>query len=122
MGEDDEVAGPLAQVCTAFLDHLGAERALATNTLLAYRRDLRRYTRHLTGLGVVYLARVDRAQVGGFLQVLREGDEDHVPLSAASAGRALAAVRGLHRFAVREGWADHDPARYCSEKHQAIAS
>ncbi|RKS09747.1 integrase/recombinase XerD [Nocardiopsis sp. Huas11] len=110
MGEDVEVAGPLAQVSTAFLDHLGAERALATNTLLAYRRDLRRYTRHLTGRGVVYLADVDRAQVGGFLQVLREGDEDHVPLSAASAGRALAAVRGLHRFAVREGWADHDPA------------
>ncbi|MFE3457164.1 site-specific tyrosine recombinase XerD [Nocardiopsis aegyptia] len=116
MGEDAgaagaaEVAAPLAEVSSAFLDHLSAERALADNTLLAYRRDLRRYTRHLTAAGVAYLADVDGARVGRFLQVLREGDEEHVPLSAASAGRALAAVRGLHRFAVREGWADHDPA------------
>ncbi|WP_304454321.1 site-specific tyrosine recombinase XerD [Nocardiopsis sp. YSL2] len=110
MGEDAGVAAPLAEVSSAFLDHLSAERALATNTLLAYRRDLRRYTRHLTGAGVAYLADVDGSRVGGFLQVLREGDEEHAPLSAASAGRALAAVRGLHRFAVREGWADHDPA------------
>jgi integrase/recombinase XerD len=113
VGEDAgaaEVAGPLVQVSAAFLDHLSAERALAANTLLAYRRDLRRYTRHLTGLGVGDLAGVGRAQVGGFLQVLREGDDEHPPLSAASAGRALAAVRGLHRFAVREGWAEHDPA------------
>ncbi|GAB2499583.1 site-specific tyrosine recombinase XerD [Nocardiopsis aegyptia] len=113
MGEDAEaaeVAAPLAEVSSAFLDHLSAERALADNTLLAYRRDLRRYTRHLTASGVAYLADVDGARVGRFLQVLREGDEEHVPLSAASAGRALAAVRGLHRFAVREGWADHDPA------------
>ena len=110
MGEDAEVAAPLEEVGSAFLDHLGAERALATNTLLAYRRDLRRYTRYLTDSGVAYLADVDGSRVGRFLQVLREGDEEHAPLSAASAGRALAAVRGLHRFAVREGWADHDPA------------
>ncbi|KOX12525.1 tyrosine recombinase XerD [Nocardiopsis sp. NRRL B-16309] len=100
----------MAEVASAFLDHLSAERALATNTLLAYRRDLRRYTRHLTASGVAYLADVDGSRVGRYLQALREGDEEHVPLSAASAGRALAAVRGLHRFAVREGWADHDPA------------
>ena len=34
---------------------------------------------------------------------LREGDADHPPLSAASAGRAVVAVRGFHRFAVRDG-------------------
>ncbi len=49
--------------------------------------------------------------VSGFLAALREGDEGHVPLSAASAGRAVVAVRGLHRFALREGWTSTDPAR-----------
>lgn len=46
-----------------------------------------------------------------FLAWLREGDEDHPPLSAGSAGRAVIAVRGLHRFAQREGLTAGDPAR-----------
>ena len=50
------------------------------------------------------------AQVTGFLAALRAGDEVHGPLSASSAGRAVVAVRGLHRFALREGWTLVDPA------------
>ncbi|MFD3683459.1 tyrosine recombinase [Nocardiopsis sp. NPDC058631] len=100
----------MAQVCAAFLDHLSAERALAANTLLAYRRDLRRYSEYLVCAGVASLEGVGPAQVGGFLRALREGEGGRPPLGAASAGRALAAVRGLHRFAVREGWAVSDPA------------
>jgi integrase/recombinase XerD len=97
-------------VCAAFLDHLSAERALADNTLAAYRRDLGRYREHLAAHGVSSPDRVGPAQVGDFLRALREGDAGHPPLSAASAGRALAAVRGLHRFAAREGWSPTDPA------------
>ncbi|WP_017604437.1 site-specific tyrosine recombinase XerD [Nocardiopsis alkaliphila] len=102
--------GALGGVRAAFLDHLSAERALADNTLAAYRRDLRRYVRYLGESGVSDLGEVSSARIGAFLAALREGDEDHAPLSAASAGRALAAVRGLHRFAVREGWSQTDPA------------
>jgi len=54
---------------------------------------------------------VCEADVAGFLVGLRTGDQCHVPLSAASAGRAVVAVRGLHRFALREGWTVGDPAR-----------
>ncbi|WP_211717610.1 site-specific tyrosine recombinase XerD [Nocardiopsis sp. MG754419] len=108
---DEEVErGPLGRARAAFLDHLNAERALAVNTLSAYRRDLRRYVEYLHASGVADLGEVSAGRVGGFLTVLRQGDEDHAPLSAASAGRTLAAVRGLHRFAVREGWAAADPA------------
>ncbi len=106
----EEEPGPLARMCSAFLDHLSAERALATNTLTAYRRDLSRYRAHLAARGVASPDTVGPGHVGDFLRVLREGDEHHPPLSAASAGRALAAVRGLHRFAVREGWSRTDPA------------
>ncbi|WP_083936299.1 site-specific tyrosine recombinase XerD [Nocardiopsis ganjiahuensis] len=109
-GEGALDASPLGRVRSAFLDHLSAERALADNTLLAYRRDLGRYAEYLDGQGLRDLAGVTPAQVGAFLGALREGDGEHAPLSASSAGRALAAVRGLHRFAVREGWAATDPA------------
>jgi integrase/recombinase XerD len=41
---------------------------------------------------------------------LREGDQEHVALSAASAGRTVVAVRGFHRFAVKDGLARLDPS------------
>ncbi len=87
------------------------ERGLAANTLLSYRRDLRRYLAHLAAAGRADLAEVGEADVAAFLARLREGDADHPPLSATSAGRAVVAVRGLHRFAHREGLTPGDPAR-----------
>ena len=41
---------------------------------------------------------------------LREGDGEHPPLSATSAGRTVVAVRGFHKFAVRDGLAATDPS------------
>jgi integrase/recombinase XerD len=41
---------------------------------------------------------------------LREGDPGHPPLASGSAARTLVAVRGFHKFAVREGVAPIDPA------------
>jgi integrase/recombinase XerD len=65
----------------------------------------------LAATGVTSVADVAEAQVAEFLARLREGDPDHPPAKASSAARALVAVRGLHRFAVREGLAATDPAR-----------
>ena len=87
------------------------ERGLAQNTLQSYRRDLRRYAGTLAAGGVGSLADVTERTVGEHLARLRAGDGDHAPLSAASAARAVIAVRGLHRFALREGLTDDDPAR-----------
>ena len=95
----------------AYLDHLAVERGLAANTLSSYRRDLLRYQDHLTAIGRSSLAQVQEADVAAFLARLREGDDEHPPLSAASAGRAVVSVRGLHRFALREGLTASDPAR-----------
>jgi integrase/recombinase XerD len=86
------------------------ERGLADNTLKSYRRDLRRYVSHLAGLGVQDVSGVTEAAVSGFLMALREGDADHQPLSAGSAARTVVAVRGFHKFAVREGLTQQDPA------------
>jgi integrase/recombinase XerD len=92
-----------------YLAHLAVERGVAANTLAAYGRDLRRYLEHLGG--VDRLGDVSEAQVSGFLAALREGDAEHPPLSASSAARAVVAVRGLHRFAARDGLVDSDVAR-----------
>jgi integrase/recombinase XerD len=51
------------------------------------------------------------ADIAAFLAGLREGDEEHVPLAASSAGRAVVAVRGLHAFAAAQGLTAADPAR-----------
>ncbi|WP_018657157.1 site-specific tyrosine recombinase XerD [Actinomadura flavalba] len=101
---------PLDGAVSTYLGHLAVERGLAANTLSSYRRDLRRYTAALAARGRTDLADVDEGDVRAFLRGLREGDADHPPLSAGSAGRAVVAVRGLHRFAVREGLAAADPA------------
>jgi integrase/recombinase XerD len=100
MSVDDVIAG--------YLDHLAVERGTARNTLDSYARDLRRYAEYL---GSTDFHAVTEREVAEFLAVLREGDADHPPLAASSAARALVAVRGLHKFAVREGLVDNDPAR-----------
>ncbi|MGH3758642.1 site-specific tyrosine recombinase XerD [Actinophytocola sp.] len=105
------VAPALAAAVAGYLDHLAVERGTSRNTLDGYARDLRRYAAHLTFAGVDDLSAVTEVHVSTFLAVLREGDDDHPPLAASSAARALVAVRGLHKFAVREGLVDLDPAR-----------
>jgi integrase/recombinase XerD len=94
-----------------YLDHLMVERGLAAHTLQAYRRDLERYAAVLGVAGRTAIADVTTQDVAGFLAGLREGDADHPPLAASSAGRAVVAVRGLHAFAAAEGLAPGDPAR-----------
>ncbi len=94
-----------------YLDHLTVERGLSRNTLASYRRDLDRYRQTLAAAGVGDLADVTAAQVAGHLAELRAGSSEHPPLSAASAARAVSAVRGLHRFAAREGIVAHDVSR-----------
>ncbi|MFC4059992.1 tyrosine recombinase [Planomonospora corallina] len=93
-----------------YLAHLAVERGLAANTLASYRRDLTRYVGHLKNRGRVTFGEVAEADVTAFLTVLSEGDAEHAALAAGSAARAVSAVRGLHRFALREGVAGHDPA------------
>ena len=95
-------------VVRAYLHHLAVERGSAANTLDAYRRDLQRYLEHLAAGGLDDLGAVREADVTGFVVALRSGP---APLAASSASRALAAVRGLHRFAALDGLVVDDVAR-----------
>lgn len=101
----------MSGVIRSYLDHLAVERAVAANTLAAYRRDLRRYADALEAEGVSALDDVQERHVSAHLARLREGSDGGRALSASSTARAIIAVRGLHRFAQREGLVADDVAR-----------
>ena len=101
----------VAEAIGGYLDHLAVERGLAASTLESYRRDLLRYADCLAGQGKIAIGQLTGADVAAFLAGLREGDEEHIPLAASSAGRAVVAVRGLHAFAAAQGLTAADPAR-----------
>jgi integrase/recombinase XerD len=95
-----------------YLDHLAVERGLSDNTLAAYRRDLRRYVAFLSGRNATEAGAVDEAMIRSFaasLSASTHGPDDR-PYRATSVARALSAVRSFHRFLLREGLTDRDPA------------
>jgi len=102
------VTTDLDRAVLEYLSHLGVERGLAANTLNSYRRDLRRYVAHLNGRGIESPSAITETDVLGFLGALRTGDAVHPALGAASAARAVVAVRGFHRFCLRERLVEAD--------------
>ena len=106
----EAVSSPFARAVGTYLDHLAVERGVAKNTLLSYRRDLSRYLAFTQARGASDPADVMAADVTDFLAALRTGDAEHQPLAAVSAARTVVAVRGFHRFAMREGLTSTDPS------------
>ena len=95
-----------------FLGHLAVERGLSEHTLAAYRRDLRRYAAFLAKRGVATPQEVEESTVRSFVASLSASTHgpDDSPYRATSVARTLSAVRSFHRFLLREGVADRDPA------------
>ena len=88
-----------------YLRHLTIERGLSENSIAAYRRDLTRYLDFLSHLGNDELSvRADELEEFG-QWLLGRG------LVASSRARALAAVRGFHKFLVLEDLRADDPTR-----------
>ena len=109
--EEPRIDARLVRHAERFLDHLAVERGVAPNTQVAYRRDLRLYLTYLSKRGITDPTMVGERDISDFLATLRE--QEYAPgkrYSSATVARVLAAVRGLHRFLVREGIAKADPA------------
>ena len=77
-----------------YLSHLRIERGASPRTAEAYRRDLEDY-----------LAFLDGEKVAAFERSLMEQN-----LAVTTVRRRISAVRGYHRFLVREGLTDANPA------------
>lgn len=94
-----------------FLSFCAVERNLSSHTVQAYRRDLARYAHFLAAHSVQGIAEVTEAQLAEFQIALSTGNDGGGRLTPSSIARTTAAVRGLHRFAVRERWVGADVTR-----------
>ncbi|MCL2333050.1 MAG: tyrosine recombinase XerD [Actinomycetia bacterium] len=89
----------LAVALKEYLAHLRVERGLSVNTLAAYERDLRDYRDFLGTRGRVTLDDIVPDDVEAHLGALRgEG------LGASTVQRHLSAVKGFHKFCLREAF------------------
>lgn len=104
-GEGPLSRRPLSADAEEYLSWLAVEKGRSANTLAAYRRDLAAYEGWLASRRLVPGA-ADEETVAGYVATLRS--EARRPASVA---RAMAAVRGLHRFCLDEGRAGSDPTR-----------
>ena len=100
MAESDSIEA----LVDKFLRHLAIERGLARNTLKAYNRDLGDYLGFLRGMGVAMPDDVTDLLIETFVEQLG------ATRKPASVARALAAVRGWHRYLMQEGVTVRDTA------------
>lgn len=84
--------------------HIAVERGLSQHTLHAYGRDLAEYAAFLDRRGITGVEAICRDDVTGFVAALRERG-----LSPASVERKVAALKGFHKFLVREGITENHP-------------
>ncbi|HSK47335.1 MAG TPA: site-specific tyrosine recombinase [Coriobacteriia bacterium] len=87
-----------------YLGHLAVERGASPNTLSAYSRDLEEYAVFLDDRRIESVDSVRREDVTAFVEALRLRG-----LAPASVERKVAAVKGLHKFLVREGVTENHP-------------
>jgi integrase/recombinase XerD len=108
---------PIALEADRYLDHLTVERGLSEHTLAAYRRDLGRYLDFLAGRDLTEPQMIEESTVRSFVASLSASTygDDERPYRATSVARALSSVRSFHRFLVREGVAERDPAATISQ-------
>lgn len=88
-----------------FFEYLTVELGLASNTRLAYERDLRLFKEALELKDNDALATVSREQVIRYMTGLKNKG-----LAAATIARKLAAIKSFYRFMTAEGYLEIDPA------------
>lgn len=87
-----------------YLSHLAIERGASSNTIAAYGRDLAEYVAFLDSRSIAGPESVTREDATAFVASLRARG-----LAPSSVERKVAAVRGLHKFLVREGLTENHP-------------
>lgn len=87
-----------------YLAYLLVERGASPHTLAAYRHDLSEYASYLESRSVRDPDGVSRDDVTAFISTLRARG-----LAASSVERKVAALKGFHKFLVREGVTSNHP-------------
>lgn len=115
---------PFERNIQEYLDHIAIERGFSENTVRAYRRDLARYGSFCTDSGVTTVDDVTPELVQGFARTLlepisvqqKDGTVVTKAPAQASVSRVISAVRGFHKFELREGLTTLNPAQDISPK------
>ena len=89
----------------SFLNYLAVERSLSKNTIISYKRDLRKYIGYLKNCPINSLSESSRKNISDFMFTLKDKG-----LSASSISRNLAAIKVFHRFLLRERILKTDPS------------
>lgn len=89
---------------STFLEAQAAEQGAATNTQLAYARDLKDFSEWLDGRGAA-LDTMSREDIEAYLIHC-----DAQGLAKSTRARRLSAIKQLFRFAFEEGWREDNPA------------
>ena len=105
---------PLSRSGEEFLSWLAVEQGRSRHTLTAYRRDIATYEEFLASRGASLLD----AGAGDVQDYL--SDRRSAGLGPASIARALAALRGLHRFCVDEKLVSVDPTTNVASPRQPL--
>jgi len=87
-----------------FIDYLGHEKGLATNTLESYSRDLKQYYGFLSGDSAASLANASQSTIVAYLMYLRKQGK-----ATATIARRLAALKAFYQFLVKENYVVQDP-------------
>lgn len=94
------------QLIEEYFAYLAIERGASPLTIDAYGKDLTLYRDFLESRGKTTLEQVERDDILAFQKgILDQG------FAISTAERRLSAIKGLHRFALREGYVDADPAQ-----------
>ncbi len=94
----------MKQLIDSFIDYLGQERGLASNTLDSYSRDLRQYGLYLEQAGSNAPEKASRATVLAYLMDLQKQGK-----ATATIARRLAALRAFYQYLLREQRVQQDP-------------
>ncbi|PRY74232.1 integrase/recombinase XerD [Yoonia maritima] len=94
----------MARWIQVFLEAQAAELDAATNTQLAYARDLQNLAAWLADKNL-HFSSITRDHVESYLI-----DCENEGLSKATRARRLSAIKQLYRFAFEEGWREDNPA------------
>jgi len=94
----------MRELIDSFLDYLSVERALAKNTIAAYRADLNFYLDFIDKRGIIIFSKVTKNDIVDFML-----SQKTAGISPTSISRRLAAIRMFHRFLARERILKSDP-------------
>ncbi len=93
----------MKELLEEFLNYLSVEKGLSKNTTYSYKNDLNKYITYLEKADIHSIEKVKRQDITSFLLSLKDRG-----ISAVSISRNLVAIKGFHRFLVRENFIKED--------------